>query len=242
VSSAAKPRTAPRRVTLDEAPEKNDFAAVSSRSRQTLDSHLSIHHDDKENISEPDENLSHIPSSKRRHSPPLASRSSTRPALRTTYTSTGSGRQALDVPQRASHARQPVSMPNRAGRMVKSISTSSTSSKHSSSALDRYHDTDVSENEYGPSPTSAPTNYGDRNSAAWPAPNDIDIDVGGDAEAHPENIPIPSSGNSNGRQRNLAVGSVAAASSMYQSSSNRPRRSASLSDALRMFPVPLDSQ
>ncbi|KAF9454714.1 Pkinase-domain-containing protein [Macrolepiota fuliginosa MF-IS2] len=221
-SSAAKPRTAPRRITLDDISEP---VATSSRPRQALDSQSYPYQDDKENISESDENP--YQSGKRRLSPSLTSRSSARPALRTTYSS--SSRPPTDSSQRASHARQVASAPNRPGRMLKAISTSS---KYSSSALDRYHDTDASENEYGP--TSAPPNHSDRNSPTGIAQSNTESDLGEDAEVDPTNIPIPSSATSSmfGRQKHLVVGTVAAASSFHQSSSNRPRRSASFSDAL----------
>ncbi|KXN88242.1 Serine/threonine-protein kinase mph1 [Leucoagaricus sp. SymC.cos] len=227
-SSAAKPRTAPRRVTLDEVPER-DLAVASSRSRQALDSHLHTHQDEKENISESDEHPYQIGAAgKRRHSPPLTSRSSTRPALRTTYTASSGSRQLIDGVQRAAHARPVVSTQNRAGRMIKSISTSSASSKQSSSTLDRYHDTDLSENEYNP-PSSALSNYDDRNSPVGISPAGLESDAREDAES-----PAPGSGSNAmpGRQKNLVVGGAAAAGSLHQSLSNRPRRSASLSEGL----------
>lgn len=234
-SATAKPRIAPRRITLDEASEKNDLVAVSSRSRQALDSQSHTHQDDKENISESDENPHQIAApGKRRHSPPLALRPSARPALRTAYSSGSGTRPLTDVPQRASHARQIAPVHTRAGRILKSISTSS-ASKHSSATLDRYHETDVSENEYGPPPTSAPANYGERNSPVRFAQGGVESDIGEDAEVDPANNPVPSSATSGmfGRQKShLALGNAAAASLLGQSSSNRPRRSASLSDAL----------
>lgn len=146
-----------------------------------------------------------------------------------------------DVPQRATHARQITSVSNRAGRMLKSISTSS-ASRYSNS--DRHHDTDVSENEYGPSPTSATVaNHGDRNSPIGSVPGGLESDGGEDAEVDPANIPLPSSAASSmfGRQKShLLVGTAAAAaSSLNQPSSNRPRRSASLSEALGMLQNPI---
>ncbi|KAJ3564564.1 hypothetical protein NP233_g8215 [Leucocoprinus birnbaumii] len=227
-SSIAKPRTAPRRVTLDEASERGELAVSSSRSRQ--ESHLHTLQDDKENISETDENPHAIgPAGRRRHSPPLTSRSGMRSGLRPTYASS-SGVRAVDVPQRASHARQAGSVPNRAGRMVKSISTSSTASKQS--LVDRYHDTDYSENEYGPPLTSATVNQSDRDS---PVGQGMESDFAEDIDFDPANAPMsagsaPSS--MYGRQKNLVVGNAAAASSLQQSSANRPRRSASMSEGL----------
>ncbi|KAF5360862.1 hypothetical protein D9756_004731 [Leucocoprinus leucothites] len=229
-SSTAKPRTAPRRVTLDEASERGDFLAPSSRSRQGIESYLHTLQDDKENISETDENpYANGAAGRRRHSPPLTSRSGMRSTLRTTYTSS-SGVRATDVPQRASHARQVVSASNRVGRMVKSVSTSSTASKQSS--LDRYHDTDNSENEYASPTAFASANYGDRNSPVGQSPGGMESDFGGDAENDPTDAPVPASASSMyGRQQNPILGS-AASSSLHQSSATRPRRSASMSEGL----------
>lgn len=230
-SSTSKSRTVPRRVTLDEASEKTEGAPISSRSRQTLDSHSHPYQDDKENISESDENQI-AASGKRRLSPPLAARSSARPALRTTYSSTSGTRPLIDIP-RATHARQVAPVPNRAGRMLKSTSVSAP--KLSGSAL---HETDTSENEYGPSPISAPGNYGKRNSLNGAIQSGAESDIGEDGEVDPTNVAVPSSATSSmfGRQKSqLFLGGAAVASSLKQSTSNRPRRSASFSDALGMF-------
>lgn len=224
-ASSVKPRTIPRRVTLDEAPDRGDLGVSLSRSRQALDPHLYTCPDDKENTSETDENL-HVlgASGKRRHSPPWTSRSGIRTALRTMYTSGSGTRQAVDVMQRPSQARQ-VPVPNRAGRMIKTLSASFTASKQSS--LDRYHDTDLSESDYDPSPPAG-VKYGDRN-----VHGGIESDTGDDGENDPVNAPVSGSMSSNvyGKQKSI-LGSAAAASSLHRSSASRQRRSASMSEGI----------
>jgi hypothetical protein len=112
--------------------------------------------------------------------------------------------------------------------MIKSVSTSTASKS------DRYHDTDVSENEYGPSPTSA-SGHSDGNTLIGSAPNGLDSDE--DAEFDPPNVPFPSSSASSnmfGRQRNHLIATTASSNPLSQSGT-RPRRSASLTEGLGAF-------
>jgi len=227
-TSSVKPRTVPRRITLDETSDRVESGVSLSRSRQTLDSNLYTYQDDKENTSETDENI-HATGAfgKRRHSPPLASRSGIRTALRTTYTSVGGARQVADAAQRAAHARQ-IPVPNRAGRMTKTLSTSSVASKQSS--LDRYHATDLSESD-DPSPPAG-AKYGDRNSPINQVHEGMESDTCDERENQPVNTHSVNS-NVYGRQRTV-LGSSAAASSLHRSSAPRQRRSASMSEGIGM--------
>jgi hypothetical protein len=112
--------------------------------------------------------------------------------------------------------------------MIKSISTSTASKS------DRYHDSDVSENEYGPSPTSASA-HSDGNTHIGSAPTGLDSDE--DAEFVSPDVPFPSSSASSnmfGRQRNHLIGTAAASTSLNQSGT-RSRRSASLTEGLGAF-------
>jgi len=225
-TSSVKPRTIPRRITLDETSERGDSGVPLSRSRQGLDSNLYTYQDDKENTSETDENLHATGASgKRRHSPPLVSRSGIRTALRTTYTFGSGARQVVDAVQRASHARQ-IPVPNRAGRMTKTLSTSSAASKQSS--LDRYHATDLSESDYDPSPPAG-ARYGDRNSPVNQVHEGMESDTCDERENEPLNA-HPVNSNVYNRQRNV-LGSSAAGSSL---SAPRQRRSASMSEGIGM--------
>lgn len=72
--------------------------------------------------------------------------------------------------------------------------------------------------------------YGDSNSPVGLSESDIGEDVDNDPA-----IPSSASSNMSGRQKNLVMGSAATASSLQQSLSNRPRRSASLSEGIGMF-------
>lgn len=228
-TSSAKPRTIPRRITLDETSERGDSGVPLSRSRQGLDSNLYTYQDDKENTSETDENLHATGASgKRRHSPPLVSRSGIRTAMRTTYISGSGARQVVDAAQRASHARQ-IPVPNRAGRMTKTLSTSSVASKQSS--LDRYHATDLSESDYDPSPPEG-AKYGDRNSPVNQAHEGMESDTCDERENEPVNAHYVNS-NVSSRQRTV-LGSSAAGSSLHRSSVPRQRRSASMSEGIGM--------
>ena len=254
-SSLSKPRAAPRRITMEDSRDRHE-ANGSSRARQTIDSNVHSHtlQEEKENISESDEH-SHIQSAivavKQRSSPPLASRlvssSSARVAgARAAYlangTSTASGRPLTDMPlsQRGSHSRQIVQGPNRAGRIMKSTSAS----KYSSSAAIPPSFDRISERE-----TSDSEQAGDYYSPVRVTMNGDDTDQEDElvAAIEPAAVPLPLSVPSGshfngGRQRgqsvlsvNVNVGLSAGSTTLSLSGSSRPRRSASLSDALSKF-------
>lgn len=241
-SLLSKPRAAPRRITMEESRDRHEVNS-SSRSRQALESNLHSHtlQEEKENISESDEHP-YIQTAtgvvKQRSSPPLANRlvsssSSRVPPARAAYlangASTASGRPLTDL-QRGSHSRQIMQGPNRAGRIMKSASAS----KYSSSAIHPSFDR-ISERE---------TSDSDR-----VAVNGDDTDLEDDPVPTIESaaIPLPSSvssgpHSSGGRQRgqsvlsvNMNVGLSAGSTALPLSGSSRPRRSASLSDALSKF-------
>jgi serine/threonine-protein kinase TTK/MPS1 len=236
-TSLSKPRTIPRRVTMEEHGDRPE-ANGASRLRQTLDSTAYALQEEKENISEPDENP-YAPSiaNKRRHSPPLATRSvpSSR-APRTAYSGSAASRPLAEVPvpQRGSHTRQIMPGPNRAGRIMKS------SSKYGATAsavpFDRISEHEGSESEYPP---------GDSDYHA------IGIALGGDdtdpedepvRSVEPASVPLPSSipatsqvGSARLRTHLSVNVNFGRSNSLGQSGGTRPRRSASLSDALSTF-------
>lgn len=238
-TSLSKPRTIPRRVTMEEHGDRSD-ANGASRLRQTLESAAYALQEEKENISEPDENP-YAPSiaNKRRHSPPLATRSvpSSR-APRTAYSGSAASRPLAEVPvpQRGSHARQIMPGPNRAGRIMKSSSKYGATA--SAAPFDRISEHEASEGEYTP---------GDGNYHA------IGIALGGDdtdpedepvRSVEPASVPLPSSipaasqvGSARLRTHLSVNVNVGSSNSLRQSGGARPRRSASLSDALSTFHV-----
>ena len=253
-SSLSKPRVAPRRIALEDSRERHEANSLS-RTRQTIDSNIHSHtllQEEKENISESDDHpqiKTAMAAIKQRSSPPLATRlvssSSTRvPATRAAYLANGassaSGRPLTDI-QRASHSRQIMPGPNRAGRIMKSTSAS----KYSSSAaiapsFDRIAERETSDSEQA----------GDYYSPVRLTLNGEDTDREDDpvAAVEPAAVPLPSSVPSSGshlsvgRQRgqsilsvNVNVGLSAGSAALSQSGNSRPRRSASLSDALSMF-------
>ena len=244
-SSLSKPRVPPRRIVMEDSRERHDVHS-SSRTRQLLESNANVHphtlQEEKENISESDEHP-HIQTAmvaiKQRNSPPLATRSvssssSRAPPARAAYltnsASAPSGRPLTDI-QRGPHSRQIMPGPNRAGRTMKSTSASKyASSAAIASSFDRISEREVSDNEqiidyY--SPVRLAVNGDD---------TDLEDDPG--AAIEPAAIPLPSSvPHSSGRQRGQSVLSVnvnvgLSTGGLSQSGSSRPRRSASLSDAL----------
>lgn len=215
--SLSHQRVVPRRVTMEDARARLDSAGAS-RSRQTLDSNAYSHalQDEKENISESDEMpIIQTTSVVKKHSnsPPLVTRStsavSTRTssaANRTPYGSSSAGSRPLadlSLAQRAAHARQIVPASNRAPRIVKAVSVSKYSAPSNSSNFDRISEVDSSDNEYV-TPQYIPA------SAA-------------EEDTEPEDEPVSSV--------QPLIRSKSALNSLSQSGS-RPRRSASLSDAL----------
>ena len=249
-SSLSKPRSAPRRITVEDSRDRHEVNS-SSRVRQISDSHSHSHtlQEEKENISEADEQpyiQTAMAPVKHRSSPPLATRSlppssSRVPPTRATYlangASTANGRPLTDI-QRGTHSRQIIQGPNRAGRIMKPTSAS----KYSSSALHPSFDR-ISERE-----TSDSEQPGDYYSPARLAVNGDDTDQEDDllSAVEPAAVPLPSSVPSgphlNGRQRgqsvlsvNVNVGLSAGSTALSLSGGSRPRRSASLSDALSKF-------
>ncbi|KAF8817037.1 kinase-like protein [Phlegmacium glaucopus] len=251
-SSLSKPRAAPRRITMEDSRDRHE-ANGPSRTRQTIDSNVLSHtlQEEKENISESDE-YPHIQTAmvavKQRSSPPLATRSvssssSRVPAARAAYlangNSTASGRPLTDMPlsQRGPHPRQIMPGPNRAGRIMKSTSASKYSSSAAIAAgFDRIAERETSDSEQAGdyySPVRLTMNGDDTDQEDEPFP-----------AVEPAAIPLPSSvpsGShlSGGRQRgqsvlsvNVNVGLSAGSAALSQSGTSRPRRSASLSDAL----------
>ncbi|KAF8631786.1 hypothetical protein AX17_005001 [Amanita inopinata Kibby_2008] len=240
-TSSSRPRTHPRRMTSEDANSreqdlrKYDFP---SRSRPMLDSHQLVHQEEKENISEAEEPPYHPSSSKlQRHSPPLSSRpisgssrSTHQLASRMTYSSSSHAisRSLADVSQRASHPRQILPGPNRPGRVVKSASGSAPmiATKYSSSSsvgIEKIPEHEGSESEFGVNDHLSSVAAGD------------ETDTGDEEPVADPLSSLPSQGTSLanvGRQRSLAIMPVASSSSLGQSHITRPRRSASLSDAL----------
>lgn len=229
--SLSKPRVAPRRVTMEDARERLD-AVDASRSRQTLDANAYSHalQEEKENISESDE----IPIiqtatvvKKHRNSPPLVTRStsatSTRtPSSRAPYgsgSSSAGSRPLADVPlaQRTAHARQIVPTSNRAARIVKLSSLSKYSTPSNPSNFDRISEVESSDNEHL-------------------APQYFPIHTPTEDDTEPEDDLSPSAESVASAQQpvssNTLLRSRSAANSLSQSGNSRPRRSASLSDAL----------
>lgn len=252
-SSLSKPRAAPRRITMEDSRDRHE-ANGPSRTRQTIDSNVLSHtlQEEKENISESDE-YPHIQTAmvavKQRSSPPLATRSvssssSRMPAARAAYLANGgttaSGRPLTDMPLSQRGTRQIMPGPNRAGRIMKSTSAS----KYSTSTAIALGFDRIAERE-----TSDSEQAGDYYSPARLTVNGDDTDLEDEplAAVEPAAIPLPSSVSSGphlsgGRQRgqsvlsvNVNVGLSAGSAALAQSGSSRPRRSASLSDALSKF-------
>lgn len=231
LATLSKSRSLSRRVASEEANREQDIPS-SSRSRPLLDNHQNVHQEEKENISEAEEAAYHPPS-KQRHSPPQPSRP-TASSLRHSYqhhssrTAYGSSSSSVNKPpidgsQRASHVRQVLPGPSRAGRVVKTASSSSTlvAPKYSgsSSGIDRISEHDGSEGEFAP------------NDYHQPAGDETDTED--EPPVEPVSVPLHQGVPLAivGRQRSLMT-SAASSSSQVHSSINRPRRSASLSDAL----------
>ena len=238
-SSLSKPRVAARRITMEDGRERQDSIGAS-RTRQTLDANSYPYslQEEKENISESEEHpfiQTAAVAVKLRNSPPLVTRSvsaaSTRlPSARAAYLANGasstSGRPLAEVPlpQRGSHARQLLPAANRAGRIMKSSSASKYGSSVSAINFDRISETDASDNEYlggNHSPKAAPAGGDDTE------PEDEPIE--------PAMIPLPPlRPRTPGLSINVNPG-LSSSTVLTQSGNTRPRRSASLSDALSMF-------
>jgi serine/threonine-protein kinase TTK/MPS1 len=234
LAALSKSRSLSRRVASEEANREQDIPP-SSRSRPPLDNHQNVHQEEKENISEAEE-VAYHPPSKQRHSPPQLSRP-TASSLRHSYqhhssrTAYGSSSSSVNKPpidgsQRASHVRQMHPGPSRAGRVVKTPSSSSilVAPKYSgsSSGIDRIAEQDGSEGEFAPNDHQQP-------------PQAAGDETDTEDEPPVEPVPVPPHQGvplaNVGRQRSL-MASTASSSSLVHSSINRPRRSASLSDAL----------
>lgn len=238
-SSLSKPRVAARRITMEDGRERQDSISAP-RTRQTLDANSYAYslQEEKENISESEEHPFIQTASvavKLRSSPPLVTRSvsaaSTRvPSARAAYLANGasstSGRPLTEVPQRGSHARQLLPAVNRAARIMKSSSASKYGSSTSAVNYDRISEADASDNEQlGAlhSPKAAPAGGDDTE------PEDEPIE--------PAMVPLPSSRpRAQGLSINVNPG-LSSSTVLTQSGNTRPRRSASLSDALSMFPT-----
>ena len=236
LAALSKSRSLSRRVTSEEANREQDMRKLDplNRPRPPPDNRQNVHQDEKENISEAEEPAYH-PQTKQRLSPPHSSsptassaRHSYHHPNRMTYASSSSSvkKPQADGSQRPSHARQILPGPSRAGRMVKTASSSAimVAPKYSgsSSGIDRIAEHDGSEGEF------APSDHQQQHSA----PGD-ETDTGEDEPpvepaAPPSHQGVPLA--NVGRQRSLVV-PVASSSSLVHSI-NRPRRSASLSDAL----------
>jgi serine/threonine-protein kinase TTK/MPS1 len=249
-SSLSKPRIVARRTTTEDARERADSMGAL-KARQTIDLNVNAYtlQEEKENISETDDHpyiqtASIAP--KQRSSPPLVTRSlsstssrvaSARAAYLANGASSASGRPLADMPapQRASYGRQILPTANRAGRIMKSTSASKYSSAASAANFDRISEFEHSENEGAGgrySPMTAPT-AGDETEPEDEPPAVID----------PANVPVPSTSASVGshlgptRVRTHTASSVNVnapnpTSTLSTSGNTRPRRSASLSDAL----------
>ena len=245
-SSLSKPRAASRRITMEDSRDCHEVNS-SSRTRQTVEpnSHSRTLQEEKENISESDEHP-HIQTAmaavKQRNSPPLATRlvsssSSRVPPARAAYLSNGasaaSGRPLTDI-QRGSRSRQIMPGPNRAGRIMKSASASKYNSSAVHPGFDRISERETSDSEQADyySPVRLVVN-GD----------DTDLEDEPVVAVEPAATPLPSGPHlSGGRQRgqsvlsaNVNVGLSAGSTALSLSGSSRPRRSASLSDALGKF-------
>ncbi|EAU86010.2 other/TTK protein kinase [Coprinopsis cinerea okayama7 len=219
-SRAAVTRGGPRRIIEDSHNRERQEPIV--RSRQTFDYATRdsyAHQEEKENIlAEMDERPQLV---NRRNSPPLIARSTASrfSSARISYSTIGgslNGRPLADVPVQRT-ARQPPTGLTRPGRLMKS---SLTSLKYSTSNQDRLSDV-VESSDYEHKQQGLP----EPNPYAPPA-SDTEPE---DEPLEPSAIPLRSS--LNPRQRK-ELNINAQAASLAQSGSNRPRRSASLSDAL----------
>ncbi|KAF8158393.1 hypothetical protein B0H34DRAFT_454137 [Crassisporium funariophilum] len=244
-SSMSKPRTAPRRITMEDGRDRHE-AIGTSRTRQTLDSSVHPSHtlqEEKENISDADEHVYIQTASvavKQRSSPPLATRSvsstlARMPAARAAYlangTSSASSKPLAEV--RNPHARQILPGPNRAGRIMKSSSSLKYSNSASAANFDRISEIDGSDNERGDRYSPVTNLAGDDTE-----PEDEPV-----AAVEPASVPLPSSiptgsyvnGVRHRTPSNLSVNvnvGISGSTALSQSGPTRPRRSASLSDAL----------
>jgi len=222
----SKPRVAARRITTEDASERQDSGGVSrAKLMSDLNAYSHTLQEEKENISESDE----IPiiqtasvAKKHRNSPPLATRSTSALSIRTSSVANranyGSNRSSnrpladVSLAQRSVQVRQVVPAPNRSTRMMKSSSLS----KYNSSAFDRISETEGSDvdQHYVPIPTTGE----DDTDAEDDVPPTVD----------PAAVPLPISSNSLARPRSTT-------NALSLSGGSRPRRSASLSDALSTF-------
>lgn len=231
LATSVKPRALSRRVISEDANHEQDLRKLDfpSRARPLLDSHQHLRQEEKENISESEE-VPYIASSKQqRHSPPstsrsiavASSRSSYQPPSRMAYSAgtNSSSRSSASSSHRATHSRQ--TLPT---RVVKSNSSSvpMVAPKYSSSSsvgIDRIAEHEPSESEFAANDYQPPIVAGD------------ETDTGDDEPAlDPPSMPQGTSLAGVGRHRSFLVSG--ASSSLGQSSITRPRRSASLSDAL----------
>ncbi|PPQ65143.1 hypothetical protein CVT24_011038 [Panaeolus cyanescens] len=226
-SSLSKPRTVPRRITMEESKDRHEGLA-SSRARPTLDGHHYGLQEEKENISESDD-YPHPQavslSQKNRNSPPLASRSVSSSRLGTsrslygTSSTSGAGSRPLaelQLAQRNPHLKI-ISGPTRPGRVMKSVSASKYGGTTGvNTGFDRISEGDMSEGEH---PYDIPLPGDDTE------PEDEPIDV------EPAVGSIPS-GSHMAASRTRAPSGLSSNAALSQSGASRPRRSASLSDAL----------
>jgi serine/threonine-protein kinase TTK/MPS1 len=156
------------------------------------------------------------------------------PAYLSNGASTASGRPLTDI-QRSTRSRQIMPGPNRAGRIMKSASVTKYNGSGVHPSFDRISERETSDNEQADyySPVQLAVN-GD----------DTDLEDEPVVVVDPAAIPLPSGPHiSGGRQRgqsflnaNVNVNGLSAGSTAALTlSGNRPRRSASLSDALCKF-------
>ncbi|KAH9480282.1 Serine/threonine-protein kinase mph1 [Psilocybe cubensis] len=243
----SKPRIVARRVTMEDGRDRQESVA-SSRSRQTLDSNAPNYAliEEKENISDADE-IPHAEiqrasiATKMRSSPPLVTRSmssasSRVPAARAAYLANGAsslgGKPLADVPvpQRTQYSR-PNLAGTRAGRIMKTTSGAKYVSSSTAANFDRISELEASDNENAGSRYCPKVSVGGEDTEPEDEPARVAVD--------PAMIPlpaasIPSSMAPVGMVRSrtqLNVNTGASSSSLSVAGSNRPRRSASLSEA-----------
>ncbi|KAJ3505458.1 hypothetical protein NLJ89_g7406 [Agrocybe chaxingu] len=230
-SSLSKPRAAPRRVTTEDVRERHESMGAS-RAKQTLDANAYALQEEKENISESDEHPYVVQAAsvatKRRNSPPLVTRSMSSTSTRLTTaraaylassSSSASGRPLADVS--AQRARSVLPGPNRVGRIMKSSSATKYGTSNAQTNFDRISEVESSDNEAGGrrSPVIVSVGGEDTEPEDEPLP----------AAIEPANIPLPQPIPTGAvRARGLSIN----VNGLTQSGNTRPRRSASLSDAL----------
>ncbi|TFK28082.1 Pkinase-domain-containing protein [Coprinopsis marcescibilis] len=223
-TTSARARLMPRRV-LDDSRERHDSL---SRSRQASEypARESLLQEEKENIIEMEDRPSSVLS--KRHSPPLTSRltSSRNSSSRVHYSNVNSRPLAdVPVPQRGSLSRQ-VSAGS--GRPIRIIKTSAP--KYSGTNIDRLGDVVENDDHHGENEA-----HQQQHRQQTPHSDTEPEDEG----MEPAGVPMPSSYGAGAhlpvtRRKDLSSINVhAVASALSQSGNNRPRRSASLSDALQ---------